>query len=111
MIRRPFAAIRGLGVAVPERVVTNADFEKTLETSDQWIVERTGIRERRWAEPGLTAAELARRASVQALARRGSPLATSAPSSSPPPPPTVSSRAPPATCRRSSARARPPPST
>jgi 3-oxoacyl-[acyl-carrier-protein] synthase-3 len=71
MIRRPFAAIRGLGVAVPERVVTNADFEKTLETSDQWIVERTGIRERRWAEPGLTAAELARRASVQALAKAG----------------------------------------
>ena len=37
-----------LGVAVPPRVVTNADFEQTLDTSDQWIVERTGIRERRY---------------------------------------------------------------
>lgn len=40
MIRRPIVEFAGLGVAVPDRVVTNADFEKTLETSDQWIVER-----------------------------------------------------------------------
>ncbi|MEP6744444.1 MAG: beta-ketoacyl-ACP synthase III [Gemmatimonadota bacterium] len=71
MIRRPIAYISGLGVAVPERVVTNHDFEKTLETSDQWIVERTGIRERHHADPGLTLAELAKRASLVALERAG----------------------------------------
>ena len=42
----PIAAITGLGTAVPARLVTNADFEKYLDTSDQWIVERTGIRQR-----------------------------------------------------------------
>ena len=46
---------RRLGVAVPAGVVTNADLEKTLDTSDQWIVERTGIRERRIARPGAVA--------------------------------------------------------
>jgi 3-oxoacyl-[acyl-carrier-protein] synthase III len=71
MIKRPIAYISGLGVAVPERIVTNHDFEKTLETSDQWIVERTGIKERRHADPDLTLAELARRASVIALEQAG----------------------------------------
>ena len=41
--------IAGTGSYVPERVVTNADFEKIVDTSDAWIVERTGIRERRFA--------------------------------------------------------------
>jgi 3-oxoacyl-[acyl-carrier-protein] synthase-3 len=54
MIQRPLVYIAGLGVAIPDRVVTNADFEKTLDTSDQWIVERTGIRERRFAGPDET---------------------------------------------------------
>jgi 3-oxoacyl-[acyl-carrier-protein] synthase-3 len=71
MIDRPFARITGLGVAVPERVLTNADFERTLETSDQWIVERTGIRERHIAGPGDTVASLSRRAAEQALAQAG----------------------------------------
>ena len=39
--------IRGWGVALPDQVVTNQDLEKTLDTSDEWIVDRTGIRERR----------------------------------------------------------------
>jgi 3-oxoacyl-[acyl-carrier-protein] synthase-3 len=69
MIKRPIARISGLGVAVPDRIVTNHDFEKTLETSDQWIVERTGIKERRHADPGLTLAELAKRASLIAMER------------------------------------------
>ena len=47
----PIAAITGLGTAVPARLVTNADFEKYLDTSDQWIVERTGIRQRYIAGP------------------------------------------------------------
>jgi len=42
----PIARIAGLGTAVPARLVPNAEFEKYLETSDQWIVERTGIRQR-----------------------------------------------------------------
>ncbi|MGH7732760.1 MAG: beta-ketoacyl-ACP synthase III [Gemmatimonadales bacterium] len=71
MIRRPIGYIAGLGTAVPPRVVTNHDFEKTLETSDQWIVERTGIRERHHADPGMTVAELARQASVVALTQAG----------------------------------------
>ena len=71
MIARPFAEIGGLGVAVPDRVVTNADFEKTLDTSDQWIVERTGIRERRIAGPGQSLASLSRDASMIALEQAG----------------------------------------
>jgi 3-oxoacyl-[acyl-carrier-protein] synthase III len=46
------AAITGWGTALPERVVTNHDLEKTLDTNDQWIVERSGIRERRLVDPG-----------------------------------------------------------
>lgn len=71
MTRRPIIEFAGLGVAVPERVVTNADFEKTLDTSDQWIVERTGIRERRVAGPDQTVAMLSRDASLIALQAAG----------------------------------------
>ncbi|HQR18655.1 MAG TPA: beta-ketoacyl-ACP synthase III [Gemmatimonadales bacterium] len=71
MIQRPFVEFAGLGVAVPERVVTNAEFEKTLETSDQWIVERTGIRERRVAAPDQSVATMSRDASLRALAAAG----------------------------------------
>jgi 3-oxoacyl-[acyl-carrier-protein] synthase-3 len=71
MMVRPFAEIGGLGVAVPDRVVTNADFEKTLDTSDQWIVERTGIRERRIAAPGQSLASLAQTAALSAMDQAG----------------------------------------
>ncbi len=71
MIPRPFAEIAGLGIAVPSRIVTNADFEASLETSDQWIVERTGIRERRYAGPEDTVASLCRSASLIAMERAG----------------------------------------
>jgi 3-oxoacyl-[acyl-carrier-protein] synthase-3 len=64
----PPIRIAGTGAFVPERVVTNADLvEGGLETSDEWIVEHTGIRERRWVEPGTTTAELATRAAARAL--------------------------------------------
>ena len=72
-LTRPFAAITGLGVAVPERVVTNAWFAERLDTSDEWIVERTGIRERRIAAPEQTVASLAHEAARTALARAGVP--------------------------------------
>jgi 3-oxoacyl-[acyl-carrier-protein] synthase-3 len=68
---QPIARISGLGTAVPSRVMTNAEFEKYLDTSDQWIVERTGIRERRIAGPGETLTGLCREASVIALAQAG----------------------------------------
>ncbi|HET9295147.1 MAG TPA: beta-ketoacyl-ACP synthase III [Gemmatimonadales bacterium] len=71
MIHRPFARIAGLGVAVPDRVVTNADFEKTLDTSDQWIVERTGIRERRIAGPEDSVASLSKAAADRAMSLAG----------------------------------------
>jgi 3-oxoacyl-[acyl-carrier-protein] synthase-3 len=71
MTKRPIVEFAGLGVAVPERVVTNADFEKTLDTSDQWIVERTGIRERRVAGPEQSVAMLSHEASLRALDAAG----------------------------------------
>lgn len=60
--------VRGWGTALPPRVVTNADLEATLDTSDTWIVERTGIRERR---VGGTTAGLAAQAGSEALAAAG----------------------------------------
>lgn len=57
-----------IGIAVPERVITNDDLTATLETSDEWIFERTGIRQRRW---GGTTSSLAIEASQQALSRAG----------------------------------------
>ncbi len=63
--------ISGLGMYLPERVVTNADLEALMDTSDAWIVERTGIRERRFVEPGTGVADLALEASRLALADAG----------------------------------------
>lgn len=63
--------IRGLGSAQPERVMTNADFEKTLDTSDEWIRTRTGIRERRIAGKDEDTLTMAVTASRQALAGAG----------------------------------------
>lgn len=71
MSRPPIAMVTGLGVAVPDRVMTNADFEKILETSDDWIVERTGIRERRIAGPEITLSSLCHTASRRALEAAG----------------------------------------
>jgi len=61
----------GIGMAVPSRVVTNHDLAAKMETSHEWIVERTGIEERRWVEPGETGAGLAAKASREALERAG----------------------------------------
>jgi 3-oxoacyl-[acyl-carrier-protein] synthase III len=63
--------ILGIGMSVPARVVTNHDLAKKMETSHEWIVERTGIEERRWVEPGETGADLATKASREALQRAG----------------------------------------
>ena len=62
-----FARFLGTGSSVPEKVLTNADLEKMLDTSDEWIRTRTGIRERRIAEPDVSSSDLAYDACVQAL--------------------------------------------
>jgi 3-oxoacyl-[acyl-carrier-protein] synthase-3 len=63
--------IAGWGVAVPAARITNADLETRVQTSDAWIVERTGIRERRAAAPDETTATLATAAAAQAIKRAG----------------------------------------
>ncbi len=63
--------ITGVGAYVPERVLTNTDLERMVDTSDEWIVERTGIRERRIAEDGQAASDLALPACRDALAQAG----------------------------------------
>ncbi len=61
------AAITGLGATVPEKVLTNADLEKIIDTSDEWITTRTGIRERRIVSDGESTLDLAVQASRNAL--------------------------------------------
>jgi len=69
-IRLHNVGITGMGMSFPDKVLSNADLEKMVDTNDQWIVERTGIRERRIVEKGVGAsvhgAESARRAIAQA---------------------------------------------
>lgn len=62
------AGILGTGTALPEKVITNFDLEKLVETSDQWITDRTGIKERRQAAPHETTSSLSVQAARQALA-------------------------------------------
>jgi 3-oxoacyl-[acyl-carrier-protein] synthase III len=65
------AEIVGLGVAVPPYVLTNADLETLVDTNDQWITERTGIKERRIAGRDDSTALLGKRAAEQALGVAG----------------------------------------
>ncbi len=67
----PRVTLAGLGAYSPERIVTNAEFEATLDTSDTWIRERTGIRERHHARPDETTAQMAAEASRDALTEAG----------------------------------------
>jgi 3-oxoacyl-[acyl-carrier-protein] synthase-3 len=71
VIARPFAELASVGIAVPSRVLTNHDLTQMLDTSDEWIVERTGIRERRIAGPEQTVAMLSHEAALIALQRAG----------------------------------------
>lgn len=61
------AVITGIGHAVPERVLTNADLEQMVATSDEWIVQRTGIRQRYVLSPGETATDLSILAAKRAI--------------------------------------------
>jgi 3-oxoacyl-[acyl-carrier-protein] synthase-3 len=69
----PKAKITALGCYVPPRVLTNQDLEKMVETSDEWIVTRTGIRERHIADPEIATSDMAIEAAKCALAQRGIP--------------------------------------
>jgi 3-oxoacyl-[acyl-carrier-protein] synthase-3 len=63
--------ILGTGAALPEKVLSNHDLEKMVETSDQWIIDRTGIRERRQAAPNETTSSLSVQAARKALDMAG----------------------------------------
>jgi 3-oxoacyl-[acyl-carrier-protein] synthase III len=63
--------ISALGTYVPPRILSNADLEKMVETSNDWILERTGIRERHLVDKGVATSDLAAEAAKDALAQRG----------------------------------------
>jgi 3-oxoacyl-[acyl-carrier-protein] synthase III len=65
------AIVKGVGHYLPERLVPNSEFEKTLETSDDWIKSRSGIERRHFAAPGETTSQMATRAAEKALAMAG----------------------------------------
>jgi 3-oxoacyl-[acyl-carrier-protein] synthase-3 len=68
-IRR--ATIKSLATYVPPRVLTNADLERMVETTDEWILQRTGIRERHIVDPGVATSDLAKEAAIEAIQRAG----------------------------------------
>lgn len=70
-LARPIAYLAGVGAAAPEGRLTNADLERTLDTNDEWIVERTGIRERRIARTDEPLLEYTLKAAQQAMERAG----------------------------------------
>jgi 3-oxoacyl-[acyl-carrier-protein] synthase III len=63
--------IAGLSTYVPPKVLTNADLEKLVDTNDEWILQRTGIRERHIAEPGVATSDLSKEAALGALRQAG----------------------------------------
>jgi 3-oxoacyl-[acyl-carrier-protein] synthase-3 len=66
-----YGRIVGWGKVLPRRILTNHDLEQMVETSDEWIVTRTGIRERRIAGPGESASSMSVAACQEALQRAG----------------------------------------
>jgi 3-oxoacyl-[acyl-carrier-protein] synthase III len=71
MGKRIAAKITGVAGYVPPRVVTNSDLEKIVDTSDEWIRTRTGIRERHYAEPGVASSHLGTEAAKKLLVAKG----------------------------------------
>ena len=65
------ARISSLATYVPPRVLTNAELEKMVNTSDEWILQRTGIRERHIVDEGVATSDLAAEAAKRALAKAG----------------------------------------
>jgi 3-oxoacyl-[acyl-carrier-protein] synthase-3 len=63
--------ISGLATYVPPRTLTNADLERMVETTDEWILQRTGIRQRHIVDPGVATSDLAKEAALGAIAQAG----------------------------------------
>jgi len=63
--------LSGLATYVPPRLLTNADLEKLVDTTDEWILQRTGIRERHIVDPGVGTSDLAKEAALEAIRRAG----------------------------------------
>ena len=68
---RIYSKISGTGSYLPEKILTNSDIEKMVDTSDEWIVSRSGIRERRIADPSEASSDLATKAALNACADAG----------------------------------------
>ncbi len=66
-----YAAFRSIGAYIPPKIMTNADFEKIIDTSDEWITKRTGIKERRISEENEASSDLGAKAAQQAIERAG----------------------------------------
>jgi len=64
-------AIRSLATYVPPRLLTNQDLERLVDTTDEWILQRTGIRERHIVDPGVATSDLGKEAAIRAIARAG----------------------------------------
>ena len=69
------SVVEGIGAYLPERIVSNAEMERIVETTDEWILQRTGIRERHVAGDGETTSMLATKAAQRALAAAGRDVA------------------------------------
>lgn len=66
-----YAAFRSIGAYIPPKIMTNFDFEKIIDTTDEWITKRTGIKERRVSEDNEASSDLGARAAQQAIERAG----------------------------------------
>jgi 3-oxoacyl-[acyl-carrier-protein] synthase-3 len=70
-VRARQTKISGLATYVPPRLLTNQDLEKLVNTSDEWILQRTGIRQRHIVDPGIATSDLAKEAALKAIAQAG----------------------------------------
>jgi len=70
-MNKVYSAFRSIGAYVPKKVLTNADFEKMVDTNDEWIVKRTGIKERHIAEDNESTSDMAAKAAKVAIERAG----------------------------------------
>jgi len=70
-MEKVYAAFRSIGAYVPKKILTNADFEKMVDTSDEWIVKRTGIQERHIAADDESTSDMAAKAAKVAIERAG----------------------------------------
>ena len=71
----PYARILGTGSYLPDTILTNTELAKRVETTDEWIVSRTGIQERRLAAEGQLTSDLAYRAALRAIEAAGGSVA------------------------------------